>query len=149
MGTGAVYVVLAGVEKHPSWLTTIETVFYFLNMSLFLLNVSTLLLQAIRMFFSAALSHASDDQTMNTVSSVDSLSSTVYPYPRRSCQGHLRTSRRTFVCDDYHWYNKLCRSTGTRQSRIYLWVVLASRFFRSTQRSINMFVTIGSMYPSP
>lgn len=48
MGTGAVYVTLAGIKQHPGHvLTIIETIFYFLNMALFLLNTSTLLLQFI------------------------------------------------------------------------------------------------------
>lgn len=46
MGTGAVYVTLAGLKQHPGHpLTIVETVFYFLNIALFLLNTSTLLLQ--------------------------------------------------------------------------------------------------------
>lgn len=46
MGTGAVYVTLAGLKQHPGHpLTVVETVFYFLNMALFLLNTTTLLLQ--------------------------------------------------------------------------------------------------------
>ncbi|KAI0071518.1 hypothetical protein K474DRAFT_611655 [Panus rudis PR-1116 ss-1] len=47
MGTGAVYVTLSGLKNHSSALTTVETIFYFLNMILFLLNVTTLALQAI------------------------------------------------------------------------------------------------------
>ncbi|KAF8993505.1 voltage-dependent anion channel [Cyathus striatus] len=47
MGTGAVYVSLSGLKYHSDALTTAETVFYFLNMALFLLNTITLLLQAI------------------------------------------------------------------------------------------------------
>lgn len=48
MGTGAVYVTLAGLKNHPGHpLTVVETIFYFLNMVLFLLNTSTLLLQFI------------------------------------------------------------------------------------------------------
>ncbi|KIK52699.1 hypothetical protein GYMLUDRAFT_233276 [Collybiopsis luxurians FD-317 M1] len=47
MGTGAVYVTLSGLKAHSSALTTVETVFYFLNMSLFLLNTITLFVQAI------------------------------------------------------------------------------------------------------
>ncbi|KII91028.1 hypothetical protein PLICRDRAFT_107381 [Plicaturopsis crispa FD-325 SS-3] len=47
MGTGAVYVTLSGLKNHSSALTTVETGFYFLNIALFLLNSSTLLLQAI------------------------------------------------------------------------------------------------------
>ncbi|KAF8158445.1 voltage-dependent anion channel [Crassisporium funariophilum] len=47
MGTGAVYVTLSGLKERHSVLTHIETVFYFLNMAIFLLNTLTLLLQAI------------------------------------------------------------------------------------------------------
>ncbi|KAA1475536.1 hypothetical protein DENSPDRAFT_783604 [Dentipellis sp. KUC8613] len=47
MGTGAVYVTLSGVKEHASALTRVETVFFFINLILFLLNTSTLLLQAI------------------------------------------------------------------------------------------------------
>lgn len=48
MGTGAVYVTLAGLKGHPGALTNVETIFFFINLSLFILNSSTLLLQAIR-----------------------------------------------------------------------------------------------------
>ena len=51
MGTGAVYVTMSGLKNHSPVLTTIETIFYFINISLFLLNTTTLLLQAIRMPF--------------------------------------------------------------------------------------------------
>lgn len=47
MGTGAVYVTLSGLKQHSSALTVVETGFYFLNITLFLLNTITLLLQAI------------------------------------------------------------------------------------------------------
>ncbi len=47
MGTGAVYVTLAGLKVHPGPLTNVETIFFFINLSLFILNSSTLLLQAI------------------------------------------------------------------------------------------------------
>jgi hypothetical protein len=47
MGTGAVYVTLSGIKPHTAALTKIETAFFFLNMALFLLNVTTLLIQAI------------------------------------------------------------------------------------------------------
>ncbi|KAI0271746.1 voltage-dependent anion channel-domain-containing protein [Russula aff. rugulosa BPL654] len=47
MGTGAVYVTLAGLKVHPGPLTNVETFFFFINLSLFILNSSTLLLQAI------------------------------------------------------------------------------------------------------
>ncbi|KAH9967578.1 voltage-dependent anion channel-domain-containing protein [Russula dissimulans] len=47
MGTGAVYVTLSGLKGHPGPLTHIETFFFFVNLSLFILNTSTLLLQAL------------------------------------------------------------------------------------------------------
>ena len=47
MGTGAVYVTLAGLKGHPGLLTNVEIIFFFINLSLFILNSSTLLLQAI------------------------------------------------------------------------------------------------------
>lgn len=47
MGTSAVYVVLYGLKDRSPIVASIETVFYFLNMALFLLNITTLLLQAI------------------------------------------------------------------------------------------------------
>ncbi|KAJ3848962.1 voltage-dependent anion channel [Lentinula lateritia] len=47
MGTGAVYVTLSGLKEHSPTLTTVETIFYFLNISLFILNTSTLMTQAI------------------------------------------------------------------------------------------------------
>ncbi|KAK7450589.1 hypothetical protein VKT23_012898 [Stygiomarasmius scandens] len=47
MGTGAVYVTLSGIKERSSTLTTIETIFFFLNMALFLLNTMTLTIQAI------------------------------------------------------------------------------------------------------
>ncbi|KAF9265197.1 hypothetical protein L218DRAFT_924327 [Marasmius fiardii PR-910] len=46
MGTGAVYVVLSGLEPRSPTIITIETVFYFLNIAFFLLNTITLLMQA-------------------------------------------------------------------------------------------------------
>jgi len=47
MGTGAVYVVLAGLKQHSDSLTMLETFFYFLNMAFFLFNSTTLVIQAI------------------------------------------------------------------------------------------------------
>ncbi|PBK67190.1 hypothetical protein ARMSODRAFT_1020683 [Armillaria solidipes] len=47
MGTGAVYVTLAGLEDRFNALTTIEAGFYFINMALFVFNAGTLLLQTI------------------------------------------------------------------------------------------------------
>lgn len=48
MGTGAVYVTLSGVKGRSETLIVIETVFFFFNLALFLLNSTTLLLQLIR-----------------------------------------------------------------------------------------------------
>lgn len=50
MGTGAVYVTLSGLKEHSTVLTNVETFFYFLNIALFTLNTTTLLLQFIREF---------------------------------------------------------------------------------------------------
>ncbi len=48
MGTGAVYLTLTDLKAPPmKALTTIETIFYFMTIALFLLNTSTLLLQFI------------------------------------------------------------------------------------------------------
>lgn len=48
MGTGAVFVCLSDVEQTPGHpLTIIGTVFFYLNLFLFCLNLSTLLLQLI------------------------------------------------------------------------------------------------------
>ncbi|KAH9926628.1 voltage-dependent anion channel-domain-containing protein [Epithele typhae] len=47
MGTGAVYVTLSGLKEHSQTLTNVETVFFFMNIALFLLNTITLLLQVI------------------------------------------------------------------------------------------------------
>ncbi|TFK83850.1 hypothetical protein K466DRAFT_244364 [Polyporus arcularius HHB13444] len=47
MGTGAVYVTMSGLKQHSQVLTNVETFFYFLNIALFVLNTTTLLLQLI------------------------------------------------------------------------------------------------------
>ncbi|KAH9987770.1 hypothetical protein BJV74DRAFT_925957 [Russula compacta] len=47
MGKGAVHVTLSGLKEHSGPLTNVETVFFFINLALFILNSSTLLLQAI------------------------------------------------------------------------------------------------------
>lgn len=52
MGTGAVYVTLSGLKDHSPGVTTLETVFFFINIALFLLNSTTLALQAICTCFS-------------------------------------------------------------------------------------------------
>jgi hypothetical protein len=51
MGTGAVYVTLAGLQAHyGAALTPVETVFFFFNLVLFILNSTTLILQLIRKY---------------------------------------------------------------------------------------------------
>ncbi|VDB94276.1 unnamed protein product [Peniophora sp. CBMAI 1063] len=47
MGTGAVYVSINGLKQQSSAQRTVETVFFFLNLVLFCINVSTLALQAL------------------------------------------------------------------------------------------------------
>ncbi|KAK7451701.1 hypothetical protein VKT23_012380 [Stygiomarasmius scandens] len=47
MGTGAVYVTLSDIKEGSRTLTTIETIFFFLNIALFLLNTMMLTAQAI------------------------------------------------------------------------------------------------------
>ncbi|EKM52736.1 uncharacterized protein PHACADRAFT_126777 [Phanerochaete carnosa HHB-10118-sp] len=47
MGTGAVYVTLSGTKHHTRALTIVEGIFYAINIALFLVNTTTLLLQAI------------------------------------------------------------------------------------------------------
>ncbi|KAJ8519350.1 hypothetical protein ONZ45_g3704 [Pleurotus djamor] len=47
MGTSAVYVTLSGIRARSDILTTTETVFYVLNIILFTINTTTLLLQAL------------------------------------------------------------------------------------------------------
>ncbi|TFK52714.1 hypothetical protein OE88DRAFT_1292460 [Heliocybe sulcata] len=47
MGTGAVYVTMSAIKYHSKVLTVIETIFFFINMVLFVLNMSTLLIQAL------------------------------------------------------------------------------------------------------
>ncbi|THH28722.1 hypothetical protein EUX98_g5462 [Antrodiella citrinella] len=47
MGTGAVYVTLSGLKSRSPALVTLEAIFYFINLILFSLNCSTLLIQAI------------------------------------------------------------------------------------------------------
>ena len=59
MGTGAVYVTLSGIKYHSPALTHIETAFYFLNMALFIINTTTLLLQALRECIYASLHRGS------------------------------------------------------------------------------------------
>jgi tellurite resistance protein TehA-like permease len=47
MGTSAVYVTMSGLRDRSPTLVTVEHVFFFLNIAIFLLNLSTLFLQAI------------------------------------------------------------------------------------------------------
>jgi hypothetical protein len=60
MGTGAVYVTLSGVKEHSKVLTNVETAFFFLNMFFFLLNSTTLALQAICTSFLISVGRARD-----------------------------------------------------------------------------------------
>ncbi|TFL01185.1 voltage-dependent anion channel [Pterulicium gracile] len=46
MGTGAVYVTLSGLPQQSKPLIIVQTIFYFLNMAIFLLNSSALAIQA-------------------------------------------------------------------------------------------------------
>lgn len=55
MGTGAVYVTMSGVKERSQVLSQVETFFYFLNMALFVLNTTTLILQAIGTSFHSLL----------------------------------------------------------------------------------------------
>ena len=48
MGTGAVYVTLFSLKDRAEFLEAVETGLYFLNVAIFMLNSTTLLLQAIR-----------------------------------------------------------------------------------------------------
>jgi len=48
MGTGAVYVTLFSLKDRAEFLEAVETGLYFLNVIIFMLNSTTLLLQAIR-----------------------------------------------------------------------------------------------------
>ncbi|KIY73632.1 hypothetical protein CYLTODRAFT_434029 [Cylindrobasidium torrendii FP15055 ss-10] len=47
MGTGAVYVCLSGIKGHPDFLTPIEVTAFIINLTLFCINTTMLLLQAI------------------------------------------------------------------------------------------------------
>ncbi|KAI0029364.1 voltage-dependent anion channel [Vararia minispora EC-137] len=47
MGTSAVYVTMSGLKQRSSTMIAVETIFFFLNFALFLLNTSTLALQAV------------------------------------------------------------------------------------------------------
>lgn len=86
MGTGAVYVVLGGLKDKSPIVPTIETVFYFLNMALFLLNTATLLLQAIRSFM-----YISYCRLPRLLTQLFSLSSSGIPTSDGSCQRHFRS----------------------------------------------------------
>jgi hypothetical protein len=50
MGTSAVYVTMSGLRERSNTLRTVETIFFFLNIVIFLINLTTLALQAIRAF---------------------------------------------------------------------------------------------------
>lgn len=110
MGTGAVYVTLAGLKGHPGPLTNVETIFFFINLSLFILNSSTLLLQAIcaTIFYLGGLTvslHAycsisTAIQAINQRSSQRSLRSS--PCKSQNCVSCIAGSNRTpgaVICD--------------------------------------------------
>jgi hypothetical protein len=67
MGTGAVYVTLSGVKEHSKVLTNVETAFFFLNMFFFLLNSTTLALQAICTSFLISVGIISEIHIRNIV----------------------------------------------------------------------------------
>jgi hypothetical protein len=48
MGTSAVYVTLSGLKDRPQFIIDFEHFFFFLNLAVFVLNLSTLILQACR-----------------------------------------------------------------------------------------------------
>ncbi|KAK0452756.1 voltage-dependent anion channel [Desarmillaria tabescens] len=50
MGTSAVYMTLSALKHHPAFVSSIETVFFFLSITLFFANIVMLLLQAICAF---------------------------------------------------------------------------------------------------
>ncbi|KAF8257459.1 voltage-dependent anion channel-domain-containing protein [Lactarius quietus] len=50
MGTGSVFVTLSCLKQHPRTLTTVETILFFFNLTFFLLNSSTLLLQLLSVY---------------------------------------------------------------------------------------------------
>ena len=83
MGTGAVYVTLSGLKVHPGPITHIETVFFFINLSLFILNSSTLLIQAL-----CAILVLSDCFPVS-LWICHSISTTVQTTNQRSSQGRL------------------------------------------------------------
>src|SRR5229473_435538 len=105
MGTGAVYVTLAGLKGHPGPLTSIETVFFFINLSLFILNSSTLLLQALcAMVFPPGVF---------TVSLAYSISTTIQAINQRSsqrplCSSHCKSQKYRFCIAGSRSFNRCC-----------------------------------------
>jgi hypothetical protein len=86
MGTGAVYVTLAGLKGHPGPLTNVEAIFFFINLSLFILNSSTLILQAIcAMIFPLSV-------LTDSLHAYCSISTAIQAINQRSSQRPLRSS---------------------------------------------------------
>jgi hypothetical protein len=105
MGTGAVYVTLSGLKVHPGPITHIETVFFFINLSLFILNSSTLLVQALCAILVLPV--------WRPVSlwMCHSISTTVQTANQRSSQGCLRSPHsEPLLHSVYHRSN--CRKIG-------------------------------------
>ena len=99
MGTGAVYVTLSGLKSHSPALTTVETIFYFLNIILFLLNSTTLALQAIRKPAQSNMSAFSSYSSIYSVSKA-SLASAEGPRQGRLCTPHCTpiVYRSCYIC---------------------------------------------------
>ena len=120
MGTGAVYVTLAGLKPHPGYgLTVVETVFYFLNMVLFLLNTSTLLLQMI-----------CRELLLTSIAALDVSASSL---PKASQETHYGSGKRNFrspggfvICYYHHRHYQLWRAIGACHTKFCLCPVLVS-----------------------
>lgn|SRR6266850_1480354 len=105
MGTGAVYVTLSGLKVHPGPITHIETVFFFINLSLFILNSSTLLIQALRAILVLPV------RFPVSLWICHSISTTVQTTNQRSSQGCLRSPH-----SEYH-YRTQCITGLLSQNR--------------------------------
>ena len=134
MGTGAVYVTLAGLKVHPGPLTNVETIFFFINLSLFILNSSTLILQAI----CTAISPLG----VLTVSlhAYCSISTAIQAINLRSSQRPLRSS----PCKSYNYVSCIAGSNRTpgvvicdhRDRNHQLWSYSRPRFRGGDIRSL-------------
>lgn len=138
MGTGAVYVTLSGLKSHSQALTTFETIFYFLNITLFLLNSVTLALQAIRassvVHASGITNKASPSQcTQDRRGAYSRILSKESSYP--SSYVTVASSETTdenlpplgpVFCHHHHRHHKLRRTNWTCASWIHLQFILVS-----------------------